>query len=285
MKNKKFNRFKNIIFKMIFTSLVIIVLDNCENLPVLPNSPYNPLDPNNPNYISPEITMVAGIDSIQSMNTDSIVVSWEGNQENMEFRYNLDNQNWSDYSNLNSITYTKLDEYVHSFQIQGRYLTGDESTILTIPFTVNAISGPALYLMPKRLEISTNAQFQLELWIDETDSIAGVSTKILFGSQNLRVDSIDFLESGNESFLLNSGGQLISFSNIQNDSGFVEIDCAVVTGYPKNVIGNGKIARITMSHIFGSQLSVSLSIESKLRKNNNQVVNINNLISSEILIQ
>ena len=79
-------------------------------------------------------------------------------------------------------------------------MTGDESDSLAIPFSVNAIPGPALYLMPKRIKISENSQFQLDLWIDETDSIAGVSTKMLFDPQSIRIDHIDFLESESESF-------------------------------------------------------------------------------------
>ncbi len=285
MKRLNFTVIKNILMKAILACLIVTVINNCEDIPVLPDFPYNPLDPNNPNYISPRVTILTGPDSTNAMNTDSVVINWQGNQENMEFRYRLDNHSWSDYSNIATTTYSKLDEYDHTFQIQGRYLTGDEGIISTIPFTVNAITGPALFLMPKKVEISAHSQFLLELWVDETDSIAGVSTKILFNPQRLRIDNINFLETGSESFLLNNGGQLITFSNIQNDSGFVEIDCAVVTGNPKNVLGSGKVAGLTFSHISGNQSTVSFSTDSKLRKNDNQVVNINNLISTEILVQ
>jgi hypothetical protein len=202
----------------------------------------------------------------------------------MQFRTKLDAAEWTSYSSTTTVTYIDLDEYDHVFSIQAQYPSGDTGEEVAIPFTVDAVAGPALMLLPKSFQVSVGAQFDLQLWVDETDPIAGVSTAISYDPSRLRVSSVDFLELDSESFLLLNGGQLISFSEIDNISGIVELDCAVTEGSPRNVAGSGVIARITFEHISGSDATIIISEESIFRNNINNPVNINSLIDSQIAV-
>jgi hypothetical protein len=149
----------------------------------------------------------------------------------------------------------------------------------------NDIQGPALILSPTDVEIKNGDEFELDLWIVETDSTAGISTRINFDPTEFSVKSADSLTTNSESFLLENGGQLIWFSTINNESGFVEIDCAVVEGTPRNVVGTGIIARIIFQHLTGINSNIEISNQSLLRDNQNNALTINTLYDANITIK
>jgi hypothetical protein len=269
----------------IYIFTVAMFLLTCDKLPEKLTEPFNPLDPKNPHYLDPKIHKTEGPDSNAIITNDAITFSWEGNKSNMQFRYKLDANNWSEYSNITSVFFDHLDEYDHFFYMQSRYVTGDTSDVKITPFTVNAISGPALMFFPKYIEVTSGNQFQVELWVDETDSIAGISAKLIFNPAQIRIDDVDFLETNSSSFLLKNGGHLLTFSHLDNNNGLVELDIAVVTGNPRNVFGNGKIALITMTQLSGNTSSVLISNQSKFRNSDNNEININSLPALEIVVQ
>lgn len=273
-----------ILFKAGIICILLSCFPACESLPEKPTAPYNALDPNNPNYQKPQVIFIDLPDSNLVLTTDQVTFLWEGNQPDMNFRTKLDDEQWSSYSSATSVTYEDLDEFGHVFQVQGQYASGDTGEIKTVNFTVDAVKGPALMLLPKKIIINNGSQFVVDLWVDETDSIAGVSTKILYDQVKVQVESVDFLETNNESFLLANGGELITFSSIDNNNGIVDIDCGVVTGNPKNVIGNGKIARLTLTHLSGTSTHITISSMSELRNNKNEAVYINNLSHLDIIV-
>ena len=146
----------------------------------------------------------------------------------------------------------------------------------------NSIRGPALILSPTNIQIKSGNQFQLDLWIVETDSVAGMSTRIIFDPTEFSVQNVDSLSVTSESFFLKNGGQLIWFCTINNDSGFVQIDCAVVEGSPRNVIGTGVISKIVFDHITGSDATIRISEQSYLRDDQNDKVQINTYYDATI---
>jgi hypothetical protein len=272
------------ILTLIILVLLGMFIPGCESLPEQPGPPYNPFDTANPNYISPLATITAGPESGSTINSDEVTFRWSGNIENMVFRTKLDLKEWTAYSKTTTVTYIDLDEFEHVFRIQAQYPTGDTGNEVIIPFTVDAVEGPALMLLPRSIKVNVGAQFALELWVDETDPIAGVSSRISYDANRLRVNSVDFLEQDSVSFLLLNGGQLISFSEIDNVSGIVEMDCAVTEGSPRNVSGSGIIARIIFEHIADSTAEVTISEESIFRNNINNPVDINVFVESQIKI-
>ena len=148
----------------------------------------------------------------------------------------------------------------------------------------------SLVLSPTKLSVQANSQFQVELWVTQVDSLAGVSAKIIFDPNKIKGDSIDFLEgvnnSDSESLLLKNGGMLIPFCKIENDSGFISLDCAVVEGNPKDVTGSGKVVRIVFTHKSDSPINLEISqTESMLRNSRNKTVHINNFIGSEVTVE
>jgi len=149
----------------------------------------------------------------------------------------------------------------------------------------NKIDGPALVLSPTKVAVKNHGQFSLELWIVESESIAAISTRILFDPLKLSVESVDSLQTNSESFFLGNGGQLLWFATVNNDSGFIQIDCAVVEGNPREVEGLGVVSRIRFQHISGTNAGISFSSKSNLRNSTNAEINLNDLIGAEINIK
>ncbi len=149
----------------------------------------------------------------------------------------------------------------------------------------NDIQGPALVLSPTQVNVKMSSQFQLALWAVETDSMTGVSTRILFDPAKLRVVGVDSLNVNSESLFLQNGGQLIWFFTTNNDSGFIQIDCAVVEGTPRYVTGTGIISKIDFQHLSGTSAEIEISENSQFRNESNKKLNINDRIGSQINIK
>lgn len=273
---------KNILTLVTFISISIL---SCIELPTKPGGPFNPFDPDNPNYIEPTVDLTSGPQEGAILTTDVVTFQWQGNNENMQFRYSFDDLVWSAYADIAQVTFSNMDEFGHQFQLQGRYPSLAEGLVISRSFTVDAIQGPALYVFPKHKSITAGEQFQMELWLDETTNIAGLSTQLIFAPAKLRIDAVDFLEAGQESVLLQNGGQLVTFSEINNTTGTLQLDCAVVESVPHDVSGSGVIVRITFTHLSGTDAALTLASSSSLQNSDGQTVVLNNLVGSQIDVQ
>jgi len=270
--------------KITLVFVLLLFLFACDSLPKDPGSSGNPLDPTDPNYTPPQVTIIQGPEENEIVNSDTVLFTWEGNHNDMQFRYKMDNTDWSEYSDAISTTFTLLDDEAHRFEVQGKYLTGTESDPNVINFVVDAISPEAIFLYPRRITTITGSTFEVDLYVDVLDSIAIVSAKINFDPSKLHANNVTFNDASTNGFLLKHGGELISFSNINNSAGLVEIECAVYSGNPRNVSGTGKIAKIYFSHISGSLSNLNILNQSLFRNSHNEPVNINYFIGSEIVI-
>jgi len=202
----------------------------------------------------------------------------------MQFRYKIDDKDLTEYSDATSTSLTLLDDELHQFQVQGRYATGTEGDSETVNFEVDAISPIALYLYPKRIETQSSGSFDVELQVDVDDSISIVSAKLEFDPARLQADNVIFFDASANGILLKHGGDLISFSNIDNSTGLIEIDCAVYSGNPRNVTGMGKIAKVTFTHLTGSISNINISNQSLFRNSRNETVNINYFVPGEVVV-
>jgi len=149
----------------------------------------------------------------------------------------------------------------------------------------NSFNGTALVLSPAVFSISSGAQFSIDLWIVEADSIAGFNVKVEFDPDELRLEQVNFLETDSESLLLENGGELINFADADTLNGSIILDCAVVEGSPQNVNGTGILSRISFKHLSGPQTDIDINTTVKFRNNNNQPVGIDTFIGSEIMIK
>ena len=124
----------------------------------------NPLDEEGSEYVEPETTItVTDLDG-STLATSTVTIGFEGNDEVIEYSYNLDSSGYSDWSSSTSATLDYLDEGLHTFSVKGRYASMEEDeTPASISFTVNAVTGPALMFYPRRAITSQNNIVTLQI--------------------------------------------------------------------------------------------------------------------------
>jgi hypothetical protein len=169
----------------------------------------------------------------------------------------------------------------------------------------NLIEGPALILSPVKININNGDNFQTELWIVEANTpISGVTTRIEFDPDVFSVEgvneigqsfvihsdtsSVDSSGTGSESFLLQNGGQLIFIYDIDAENGYLDIDCAVVEGNPRDVTGSGTLAKITFKHLTvstDSESQLEISQNSLFSDSNSNPVAVNHRLGSQVTIK
>ena len=147
------------------------------------------------------------------------------------------------------------------------------------------IDVPALVMSPVEIEVPSNGQFDLELWVLEASKVAGITSRITFDPANLQVNGVDSLLANDESFLLQNGGQLVWFSTIDNINGFIQIDCAVAEASPGEVEGTGIISRISFEHISGSDSQVNISNQSEFRDGDNTGIAPKALVGAKVAVK
>jgi len=257
---------------------------SCTSLPEGPDDVDNPFDPNSPNYELPQVNITEGPVNESIISEDEVTFRWTGNRQNMEFRYRLADEPWSEYSSANSATYDFLDEGDHIFHVQGRYITGVEGNIHQVSFSVDAIKAPALYLTQKRNNLFDVYSFPLDLKIELEDLVSIMYVRINYDPDAIQVDSVVYDMQMGESFWLQNGGELITFKNIDNENGIIELDCAVYQGNPRDVSGSGNIARLFLRQISEMESIIRISEESECRNSTNSQVVISHFGSAKVIV-
>ena len=103
----------------------------------------NPLDDEGGDYIPPTISLLDIVDG-DTLYSESVEFTWEGNELVTDFRYKFDSFDWTDWNESTSATLSYLDEGDHQLSVQSRYLNGDTSDVASVSFVVDAVGGPAL---------------------------------------------------------------------------------------------------------------------------------------------
>ena len=263
--------------------LIYVIIFSCDSLPERPDHIFNPLDPANPSYKGP----VVYFDDVcpgdqETITTDQVTFKWYGNNDDMLFRYRLDAELWNEFSEVTEAFYEFLDDTLHHFYIQGQFKTGDTSKTVIRSFFVDAIMAPALYLSPKMVRIRNAEQFEIDVLVDVEDSFAGVNLYIEFDFASIRVTQIAF----NNIFFEQNGGRLIWLTNNDyNESGLLNLNCAVVEGDPKDVTGSSRIARIYFQHISGTSSEINITDASQVRNSENINLEVNSLLGARVTVQ
>ena len=128
-------------FSIFIIILPVIFFLGCEEI-----KEFNPLDPvNNPDFIYPETTITTENIAGTLLDSSSVTIAWEGNENVTEFSYSLDSLYWSEWSVDTSVTLEYIDEGSHDFYVKGRYasLTEDDSPA-SVSFEVDVMPGPGL---------------------------------------------------------------------------------------------------------------------------------------------
>ena len=216
--------------------IILMIFFSCEDVQVEKD---NPLDPDGGEYEAPTINL-STLSEGDTLFSESINLVLDGNDLVSEYRFKLDQFDWSDWSIDSLITLEYLDEGEHSLSFQSRYSTGDTSQVSNVTFFVDAVSGPSLMFFPRRhiLEIGEEATFLLK--VEEITSFMAGEIHLSYDPSKIEIVSImpgSIVEQYNESIfhfdIDNNNGQIdllmtLLDSNLPSFSGTIDIAKLVV---------------------------------------------------------
>jgi len=143
--------------------------------------PDNPLDPDNPDYEPPAVVITYGIMDGGVLMTDSATFSWEGNSITKDFSYRFDNGEWSNWTTIQTVTFSYLDEMAHRFEVRAR---GENDEIQEIPatsdFTTDAVDGASLILFPYRQTSNVGDTLTVAVMLEEVTNILGAEFTLTY---------------------------------------------------------------------------------------------------------
>ena len=272
--------FKYITYCLIVVSLTLF---SCEKVPEKPPCD-NFKDPDCEGYIKPNARLASFPAQGEIIDTNTITLSWNGNQINSVFSYKITGtSNWSDWSNTKSISYDCISDGGYNFYVKECYPSGDEqANPTTLSFIIDYINGLSIVLVDQCIETTVNSEFEIFILLEEVDSILGAFISISFDPGIINLTERQALLSIISASLTN---MVFIATEVQeaNIGGLIEINIARFGGEPGN--SNSKqIVGLKFRAISAGETQIIINHNSELRDTNNNVIEINKLINATINI-
>ncbi|MCF8335528.1 MAG: hypothetical protein K9H65_02890 [Bacteroidales bacterium] len=248
----------------------------------------NPYDPENPAYEPPHATITESPEDGKVLNTDSIVIQWEGVNNESQFRYQLENytSGWSEWQSKTSVTFAHLDEGDYRFKVMEQFVSGDRQEDTTsVSFSVDAVEGPSVLLEKQLLKINTGNHFSVQVKAEEVEDLMGLSFLLTFDPSLLQLENI----SEPTGFLgENADGTsfLTTPVDTANQEGAIEINASRLGGDPQGVSGTGKIAVLNFSATARGHTAITFKPDNcSMRDSTNKDIAIHKTRGSTIVIE
>ena len=241
----------------------------------------NPIDPQNPDYSPPVVTIISGPIENEVVDSMDVTFAYSGNQEleSMLFRTQMDQEEWSEWGNELSITYTHLNEGGHRFKLQSMYTTGDESPIVEVYFIVDAVHGPALLFYPHRHITQRNEKVIFMVMAEEVINLAASEFTINFDPVALQVSSIT------QGTLFPTSGDALFFDDVNQQEGTITISAGFIGGENPGAAGTGSIAIIEFLALQQGETSLEFNGTEVFRDPDNLNISIMETVSGLVKIE
>ena len=151
-------------------------------------------DEYDPNSGTPKVDIhdVAILDG-STFFTNSLTLSWEGNEFASDFSYRLEpldydkivgiDTAWSEWSIDTSVTLTYLNEGNYNFYVKSRFnLDTEEDIPEMVSFTIDAVTGPALRMYPLYQEVTSGSSCDIYLYLEEVENLVGMELDISYNT-------------------------------------------------------------------------------------------------------
>ena len=236
-------------------------------------------DPNSgtPKVDIHDVTILDG----STLFTNSLILSWEGNEFASDFSYRLEpldytkiigiDTAWSEWSIDTSVTLTYLDEGNYIFYVKSRFnIETEQAAPVSISFTVDAISGPALRMYPLYQAVSSGSSCDIYLYVEDVENLVGMELDISYNTAVI---------SGIE---ITKGDLLANASAFFSDSEYADGVIRIIAS-PENFTvlnGDGAVAKLTFT-ITGSD-TLSFLQSSVFKDSDNHPIEILERVESII---
>jgi hypothetical protein len=247
------------------------------------NTEYNNrYDPSSSSYIPPMATIMQGPDNNSTVNVSDVQFVWKGNDDKIEYSYQIDENVWSSWTTQTSFNCIQLDEGSHIFSVKGRYLERtSEGPISTKSFVVDAVKGPALMMKPRYIKVSSDkdSNFMVQFFAEEVKDLMLAHIVLTYDQAILTV--VGDVESGD--LLSSRGGNVFFKSKISSNK--VVIDTGVGISNPSGINGSGSIAKLTFKYLKRGNTILKIADESKIRDSANNDIMLNKVINGTVEFQ
>jgi len=260
--------------------IVILFLIACPHAPEEPEWD-NPTDPDLPTFVEPETVIDSGPTEGAVVNDHEVMFQFSGNENIVEFSWKLDNSDWSEWNSEQSVTVNYLDEGSHEFQVMGRYNSdeADDSPAVRM-FTIDAVQGPALRFLPRKVTIASDEIFSVDIIAEEVTNLSGMQIIIPL-SGGLELVNYQLYESGTD-FLSKSCNQFLSIVDDTN-SEFKAVIGRVSDTLP-GVDGTGEIIRLTLKYTGTIDASLTFGNSCELQDPDMNVIPLNETVECVIKV-
>lgn len=241
--------------------------------------PTNPYDPDNPDYELPSASVIGEIELGEIIDSTAVTIIWRGNKTAYEYcyRYDLDSieTEWSAWTRDTSVTLRYLDEGNYQFEIKARtnQTVPVEGEVSTFHFTVDAVKGPATRCFPMYQELSVGQEGEIEIIAEEVDSLMGAEFQILFNPTVIRINRVAL-----SPFLYGDGANGVSFKEIDNDNGMIEVVVVRSSGTEPTVSGTGAIAILEIEALSAGITHIEIN-KSVFKNQNNDEINVDQRVN------
>jgi hypothetical protein len=237
--------------------------------------PDNTLDPSNPDYIPPQVTITASPTEGQIVSSAQITFTWEGNSDEMSYRYSFDDiwTNWQE--NVKSVTIKHIDEGSHQFSVKSSYINGDSSEAVSVNFSVDAVEGPSLLFNPRYKKSAVGQTFQLSLIAEEVTNLSGAEVTLTYDAETIEI--VDVLQG---QLFKNLGGDIIFIIDHSPSMGKVVISTAVWGAGKPAASGSKSLAEIQVKLKKAGNTTIGIDASSKFRNPENKTIHINQIIEA-----
>lgn len=267
-------------------AFIILFVSHCaltEEEPAFEN-PFDPTE-DNPHFVPVETTIMGGPADDEVVDDHTVTFTWTGNEGVEEYSYRLNEPVWSDWSSVTSVTYTYLNEGNYTFEVKGRYNeAAEDDTPDSRSFEIDDVHGPALMFYPRKVEVSQDEVFSLEIMAEEVVDLTGVKIVGSFDVSYLQLQTVTVYEDGNSFFRAN-GGTVISFYEYDNNAGSLTISSGVATGDPASVDGTGAIASAEFKAIRSGSTEIAFSAASEMRNAENEDIPLVEMAEGVVVIE
>ena len=234
--------------RSIYLFILLFAL-NCEDTVPIRD---NPLDDEGGDYISPTISLLDIVDG-DTLYSESVEFTLEGNELVADFRYKLDSFDWTDWNESNTITLSYLDEGGRQLSVQSRYLNGDTSDVASVSFVVDAVGGPSLMFYPRRHFAQAGETVTFQIKAEEVTNLMMSEIHLEYDPTMLEIMSISqgsFFQNGQNSIFL---------YEINAEAGAVQINTTLLDGDSPSVSGTGDLAEIQVKLLQSGSATVNFN--------------------------
>jgi hypothetical protein len=258
-----------------YSIIIGFFLISCEDVQVEKD---NPLDPDGGEYEVPTINL-STISNGDTLFHESINLVLDGNELVSEYRFKLDQFDWSNWSIDSIVSLEYLDEGEHNVSFQSRYSTGDTSEIFSISFVVDAVSGPSLMFYPRRHIIQNGSEATFLINVEEVSNFMAGEIHLSYEPSNIEIISIlpgSIFEQYNES---------IFHFDIDDVNGQIDLLMTLLDSNLPSFSGTADIIEITIKNKTSNNSAISFASNQVLKDPTNEIINLDQIISGVIEVE